>query len=206
MKLERNKKKYNQPGADTQSRKLQSEQLKFGRIIGKWKQSCSSVPDNLYNSLCISSTCNKTHQTSRKHRQREAKCLPCIFLSSEQKPVSPRTDLPSALLEHIQSTSLPWDIFSITHKMLFSMETVSRSSCQGAFCLQKELSRERGLERAHLDQVQGRATQHTHGSGSTPSTALLLQQPCSQGSCSCPQQPPPPAPYCTPQGQAVTTE
>lgn len=138
------------------------------------------MPDNLYNSLCISSTCNKkAHHTSRKHRQREAKCLPCVFLSSEQEPVSPRTDLPSALLECIQTVSLPWDIFSITHRMLFSMETVSRSSCQGAFCLQKELSRERGLDGAHLDQVQGRATQLTHGCGSTllhnpPAAAAML--------------------------------
>lgn len=111
------------------------------------------------------------------------KRLPCVFLSSEEELICLRTDLPATPLEHTQTAALPQDIFSITHTMLFSTETVFRNSCQGPFCLQSRFQRSWVGRRGWMDLTWARSrtadTQPTRDSGSTSlrsptATAVML--------------------------------
>lgn len=131
------------------------------------------MPDNIYNSPCISSTCNKiqhiTHQGNTGGGKQNAFSE---FFSVVNRSLALRTALPSALLEHTHTASLPQDIFSITHKMLFPTETIFRNSCQGPFCLQSRFQRSWVGRGSWMEStwIRSRAadTQPTHDPGSIP--------------------------------------
>lgn len=115
------KKKSLQPGADTQHRKLQPEQLKFGSCREVEAVVEQSVPDNLSNRLCISSTCNKIwHITSRGDAGgEEQNAFPTYFAAASTSvprdgaaistPVTPSSCCFAVgrVLHHSQDTAFP---------------------------------------------------------------------------------------------------
>lgn len=90
QKASKKEKKWIEPGADTQHRKLQPEQLKSGRGIGRWKQSCRRACQTIFITACASAPPVIKYGTSHVEEtpEREARHLICVFHTGKQKPVS----------------------------------------------------------------------------------------------------------------------